>query len=489
MENSESKPVVEPARFKSFLGNWTKQLFAIDPRSLAALRIAVGCLILLDLLIRSTDLVAHYTDSGILPRRDHYELARSWYFSLHLLNGRWQFQALMFLISAGFAGCLILGYYTRLVTVASWILIVSLQNRLNIVIQGGDTLLKLLLFWGIFLPWGSYLSLDAKQNRKTRLHLPVLSVGTFGYMVQVLLVYLFAFLLKTGDSWKNGLAVYYALSVPTISRPLGEFLVGYPELLKFVTHAVLYFEGIVPVLLFFPWRTPYVRSVLFFLLAGLHLSFGLMINIGIFPLISTVAAIGFLPGWFWDRTGWNIDKSEETESVPSGRAKRIISYAINTVAAGSLLLIVWWNIGLMKKPPINFPKSLKPIIYGFRLNQEWNLFAPGPRRSDGWIVVPALTADGKQIDLRAMTETVTWERPESIAGRFKNYRWRKYFRRLRKKSYRGYRKPCLNYLERVWNESHPIKQKIVSSKLYYMKVYTPLPGDEAEIEKIPLRLE
>jgi len=221
----------------------------------------------------------------------------------------------------------------------------------------------------------------------------------------------------------------------------------------------------------------------------MHLSFGLMINVGIFPIISTVAAIGFLPGWFWDRTGWKIDETEEIQCAPSGRAEGLIRYAANTVAAGSVLLIVWWNIGLMKKPLISFPKSLKPLIYGFRLNQEWNLFAPGPRRSDGWIVVPALTADGRQADLRTMSEGVSWERPESIAGRFKNYRWRKYFRRLRKSSYRKYRKPYLYYVTRVWNESHPAKQKIVSAKLYYMRVYTPLPGEEAVIKKILLRLE
>ena len=45
-----------------------KRLFSIDLRSLAAFRMALGVLLLADLVMRAQDLSAHYTDWGVLPR-------------------------------------------------------------------------------------------------------------------------------------------------------------------------------------------------------------------------------------------------------------------------------------------------------------------------------------------------------------------------------------------------------------------------------------
>ena len=42
-------------------------LGAIDPRSLAAFRIGLACLVLADLVYRALDLEAHYSDAGVLP--------------------------------------------------------------------------------------------------------------------------------------------------------------------------------------------------------------------------------------------------------------------------------------------------------------------------------------------------------------------------------------------------------------------------------------
>src|SRR5687767_13442614 len=135
--------------------------FELDLRSLGLARIAFAILILVDLSLRSLDLVAHYTDSGLLPRIAIIEHPYSrWDWSLHLMNGSWQIQALLFLIAAVFAILLLLGYHTRLATIVSWALMVSLNSR-NPLIVVGDTLFRALLFWAIFLPWGNRLSIDA----------------------------------------------------------------------------------------------------------------------------------------------------------------------------------------------------------------------------------------------------------------------------------------------------------------------------------------
>ena len=59
------------------------QLFGIDLRSLAVLRIGLALLVLTDLFDRLPDLEAHYTDQGVLPR---FGLPTG-LFGLHSLSG------------------------------------------------------------------------------------------------------------------------------------------------------------------------------------------------------------------------------------------------------------------------------------------------------------------------------------------------------------------------------------------------------------------
>ncbi len=67
------------------------------------MRIALGVVIVVDLLIRVQALEAHYTDFGVLPRETIADFADSWRISLHLANGSIQFQVLMFVV-AGILG-------------------------------------------------------------------------------------------------------------------------------------------------------------------------------------------------------------------------------------------------------------------------------------------------------------------------------------------------------------------------------------------------
>ena len=116
---------------KEILRNKLDDLFGIDLRALAVLRIGIGLLILVDLLIRSVDLEVHYTDMGIFPRAaalQFFSFQPGWW-SFYLINGSTFFAAMLFLIAGLFAVALLLGYRTRLVTFVSWTFLSSLQVR------------------------------------------------------------------------------------------------------------------------------------------------------------------------------------------------------------------------------------------------------------------------------------------------------------------------------------------------------------------------
>ena len=83
--------------------------------------------------------------------------------SLYFISGSWVWALLLHLVAAGAAMALLLGYRTRLATLISFVLLVSLHNRAPLMLQGGDNLLLLMVFWSIFLPLGARFSMDAAR--------------------------------------------------------------------------------------------------------------------------------------------------------------------------------------------------------------------------------------------------------------------------------------------------------------------------------------
>ena len=148
--------------------NYLTNIFGLDLRSLALFRICVAAFVLFDLISRSLDLTAHYTDSGAMPRIWALQyfakspLYRSWnpaYLSIHFATGTAVGTAAIFLIHAMAAVGLLLGYRTRLMTFLVWYFVASLDARNPLVLSVGDDVLRVLLFFSIFLPLGERLSI------------------------------------------------------------------------------------------------------------------------------------------------------------------------------------------------------------------------------------------------------------------------------------------------------------------------------------------
>jgi predicted DCC family thiol-disulfide oxidoreductase YuxK len=282
------------------------KLFAVDLRSLALTRIAVGSLLMIDLISRSRELRAFYSDDGLVPRNAIYEsLPRAWYVSLHFLSGRAEIEALMFLLAGVFALMLILGYKTRLASFWSWLLLASLHARNPYVVHGGDSLMRMLSFWGIFVPWGARYSIESALNI-ARHNLPkaVFSIGTVALILQMPIVYFFTGLLKNGREWRHDFtAISYVLKAPDFAFRLGSGLASFPSVLKVATASTLVLEVGGALLLLSPFFTRTSRAVAIVGFLILQVGFLLTIKLGMFPVVSTVALLPFVPGSLWD--GWS----------------------------------------------------------------------------------------------------------------------------------------------------------------------------------------
>lgn len=277
-----------------------RELFGIDERALAVMRIGCALVILLDLASRARFLVAHYTQDGVLPRElllqgDYVSL------SLHFLNDSALYQGLLFLLTAGFATILLLGWKTRLATIATLILLVSLHLRNPLVVFHGDMELRLLLFFAMFLPWGRRYSLEARKHTSTTPtdHL-VVSGASAALLLQVAFIYLFAATEKFGYAWReDGSAIFLALSNAHFGSPLGQLLLTYPDVLTLLTFGVLWLQQLSFLLLFFPIRTYLVRGVAVSLLLLMQLGFGFTLILSFFPLVSILALLAFIPPRWW----------------------------------------------------------------------------------------------------------------------------------------------------------------------------------------------
>ena len=288
-----------------------RTVFSIDLRSLALFRVMLSSVILLDLFLRSADLAVFYTDSGVLPRRDLIAIGNRWHWSLHAANGELWWQALLFAIAALAALAMLVGYRTKIASALSFVLLASLLNRNPLVMQGGDQLLAALMFWALFLPLGARRSVDAaldatRREDPNRLRhaleaaQPWFSVATVAVILQVLYLYTFTAILKTGDAWTTRFdAAFYAVSLQHFATPIGAWMAQFPGFLKLATLFVLGVEFVAPILVLLPLLWPWLRLVGLALLASLHVAFGLMLHIGLFPLIDLTALSLLLPGAAW----------------------------------------------------------------------------------------------------------------------------------------------------------------------------------------------
>jgi predicted DCC family thiol-disulfide oxidoreductase YuxK len=280
-----------------------QEVFGLDLRSLAVFRIGLAAVLLTDLLTRFGDLTAHYTDAGVLPLSILPEVAKSGYWSLHALSGQPILQILLFGIAALMGIAMLVGYRTRLATIASWILLISLHNRNPALIFAADDVLRALMFWAMFLPLGASYSIDsALNNSPNKLPERVVSAATVALMVQQCFIYIFSAMFKARSPiWTEGSAVYYSLSFDQYATPLGHFLLNLSPLLPLFTHSTLLLEALGPLLLFVPFRNSFFRQVAIVTFISLHLGFGLTLNLGIFPCLSVVSWLAFIPSSFWNR--------------------------------------------------------------------------------------------------------------------------------------------------------------------------------------------
>ncbi|WP_328764986.1 HTTM domain-containing protein [Haloarcula rubra] len=442
---------------------------ALDRRALAAFRVSLAVVLLVDLVRRAPDLVAFYTDAGVLPRSVLAALYPGWNdLSLHALSGAAWVQVLLF-VAAGLAALsLLVGYRTRLATVVSLVLLVSVQVRNPLVLNSGDVLLRRLLFWGAFLPLGSRWAVDATEGA-TDDH-GVVGPATAGLLAQVVVVYATNAAVKLrADVWLRGDAVRYVFQLDHFTVLLGDVVAGWTPLLTLVDWLWVGMLLTSPLLVVLTgWR----RAALVGAFVGAHLGMVLTLSIGVFPLVSVTGLLALVPSVVWDRVEGRLRPLASLSTAGSGRtpiADRVpaLSHVARALAVCCLAVILVTNaVGLgVVAAPAGTPDRLT--------DRSWDMFAPSPPLATWWYEAPANLTSGDRID--ALTgDPYERTRPTEAAARYPNERWRKFLDDARSEP--RLRRSLAGFLCERWNRTHADGMTAVS--LWVATERTDLDGPE-----------
>ncbi len=487
------------------------RLVGVDLRSLALLRISLAGILIYDLLARSADLQAHYSDDGLLPRADLLAwTTQKVGFSIHFLGGSVWLQGVLFTLALLAAVALLLGVHTRLATFLSWFFLASLHARNPLILHGGDQLLRVMLFWAMFVPWGAVASWDARRQearQASRLGLDrtpyAVSVATFAMKLQLCGMYWISAALKWHPVWvEDGTAVGMALKLDQLVTPFGRALTDYPVMLELATFGTMVLETVGPALAWCPLWTAPLQLLTALLFAGFHL-LGLApaLYLGIFPFVCAACWTLFLPDAFWERwcpvllRRWAGLWNGLLDTLPGRPVARRSSGAEVSrwhlvPQIGLVFLVIYvalWNLRTVdwSRYEVVLPVEANAVGEALRLGQLWNLFAPFPATEDGWFVFVGTLEDGREVEARRGGE-VSFDKPANVSRSLGNERWKKYLMNLDDRQNGIHRRYFGRYLCNTWNAAHNEQERLASIRMIVVRERTLPTGEEMEPRRGPL---
>lgn len=428
---------------------------------------------LADLAFRWRTLIDMYTDDGFFTRSLCYEYHGIEYgplwnyiaWSFYWISGSPIFTKLLFAISAVTAVLLIVGKWTRAATIACWALWISLHVRNPLVVTSGDFLLKMLLFWSIFLPLGKLWSLDSRKHDGPELPmrypgLSFASLATVGYVLQLMVSYFFPGIAKLNEVWFSGEAMAYVLRLDIYITEFGRSLLEHESLLAFTSWATLLAEvGLIWTLLS-AWKNGWFRWLNLIVFWSFHIGIGLSMSIGLFPFICSIAWLPLIPAGIWGRS----DSAEYVSPLQFSGRKLYFKFS-QFLCGVFCVVLVGWNVSNIESLGLVPMRNtlLMPIAKPLGMDQHFQMFGKPPSENP-WFVYEATLADGTEVDI-FREQPVDYERPEWVRESFPGFHWRKVHRNLLHPQLENIRQPLLMYIVNRWNTTHDEQQKVVRVRL------------------------
>ncbi len=446
-----------------------------------------GCILLFDLLNRLPHAELFLSDSGALSRSDLLTVVdRPWALSVYMMFGDSNQVVILLLIHALLALFLMAGLWTRVVSVLSWVLLVSLQHRNPLILNGGDTLFSVYAFWLMFLPLNARWSLDSclapKRENGAALYPSNRYVGMPGValILQTVFVYAFTVLLKSGEMWKTGEVVSYVIRNLGLIKEPAVWFQQFEAIHRPLTHIVFHWEWLGCLLILSPLANGITRSIAVVGFVILHLVFAMMLDLAIFPAVSILGWVVLIPSSWWSFAGKFILGGNSLDTLGTRfreefpvKGSRIIrrSLFFSIVAGFAITSVFVWNLRGLPRSPLKewVPKPAVNAMYAVKLRQKWGMFAPNPSRYSQWFALEAQLVNGDSVDLFYPRHAFSLRRPEVFTERIPNRRWGKFMANLKKSRNASLRDDYVDYFVKRWNEAVGPSSKIEKASFLWIR--------------------
>ncbi len=484
------------AIIKSFL---REKILAFDTRTLGLARIAIALLLLFDLAKRASQMSIWYFETGLLPNailaadpRQRY----GWSFFSYVSTDIGV--RIAFVLIAAVYVCFLLGIFTRIFHVLSFLCLVSLQARVDLLSNGGDFVFCGLLLWTAFLPLGAKFSLDAWRRRRVGrpyVRSPIVSWAGLAAVSQLAIIYFFNAAHKNGQTWLDGTAVYWMTHQERMVTWLGVWMRENLPLWVFqvLTYNTLVTEYLLFVLIFARWGRPWTSRAAIVLMWSMHLGIAAVANVGVFSFVMLAYSTLLVRSedWEWLRARLVSACGERSRLVraltpspvePPERPRTLLRWSANAILV--YLVIAATSQIIVENPAISEilkyeqPRWLKTTVKILRLNQGWKMFAPDAPRVESWVVVDAVTEDGRHVDpFNELGARVSDPTLRTIPPRLgQNYYFCDYTGRIKKS--RAYHNGLADWLFRYHERTGNDVDRVLSFEVYQVTQYPSALGED-----------
>jgi hypothetical protein len=296
-----------------------------DPAALGLLRIAVVSVMTASLLVHLGSVSDYFSSHATVGGEAAREAFHSRWSLFFWVTEPWAVRA-VFAVGVVAHLAWLVGLYTRAASLVAWLVWISMVGRQPLLYALPDQLHTALATLLVVMPAGRGWSLDARFRGKRR---PVPVWCRRVIQLQIAVVYVATGALKSGETWKDGTALYYALVNPynrhfEIDRALA---LVQPWVLRPATWAVLVWEVAFGGFLLLHWlREMLGRPRRFPDLRKPFLGFGVLMHLGIqsllyvawfTPLMVASYAAFLTPGEVTRLAAWVVRRRGRRTSEPA----------------------------------------------------------------------------------------------------------------------------------------------------------------------------
>lgn len=198
---------------------WNRFFFEpISTLPIAFYRIVFGLTVLADGLLMARNLPEFFGTRGMLSLESAALVTPGFRVNLvRLLPAGEAWLGVFFATYLLAAVCLTLGLRTRTAAAVVWLGMVSLHHRNRLILNSGDTFLRIAAFWLMFSPAGLALSLDSRRHGGTAPKAEPWAQRMI--QIQISILYATTVWLKlSGPDWIDGTALYWVTRLPEFVR-------------------------------------------------------------------------------------------------------------------------------------------------------------------------------------------------------------------------------------------------------------------------------